>query len=74
MVIEDGDVLELTRESAEKNGKVTAGRVCIDSGSTIDVVEDLVIRDRRTCPKTALCCPSSPSTGAPATWRTRRRW
>ena len=26
---------------------MTAGRVCIDSGSTVDVVEDLVIRDRR---------------------------
>ena len=26
---------------------MTAGRVCIDSGSASDVVEDLVIRDRR---------------------------
>ena len=33
--------------SAKKSGKVTAGRICIDSGSTGDVVEDLVIRDRR---------------------------
>ena len=47
LVIEDGDVLELTRSDARKNGKVTAGRVCIDAGSTADVVEDLVIRDRR---------------------------
>jgi ribonuclease J len=47
LVIEDGDVLELTPDDARKNGKVTAGRVCIDSGSTADVVEDLVIRDRR---------------------------
>jgi ribonuclease J len=47
IVIEDGDVLELTRSDARKNGKVTAGRVCIDSGSTADVVEDLIIRDRR---------------------------
>jgi ribonuclease J len=47
ILIEDGEILELDQESARKNGKVTAGRVCIDSGSTSDVVEDLVIRDRR---------------------------
>ena len=48
IVIEDGDVLELDKTQARKNGKVTSGRVLIDSGSTIDVVEDLVIKDRRT--------------------------
>src|ERR1700691_3046174 len=47
MVIEDGDVLELDRDDARKQDKVTAGRILIDSGSSIDVVEDLVIRDRR---------------------------
>ncbi len=47
IVIEDGDVLELDRDDARKIEKVTAGRVLIDSGSSIDVVEDLVIRDRR---------------------------
>ena len=47
MVIEDGDVLELDKDDARKIEKVTAGRVLIDSGSSIDVVEDLVIRDRR---------------------------
>ncbi len=47
LVIENGDVLELDRANASKAGKVTAGRVCIDSGSAADVVEDLVIRDRR---------------------------
>jgi len=47
MVIEDGDVLELDGENARKQDKVTAGRILIDSGSSIDVVEDLVIRDRR---------------------------
>src|SRR6202044_3209660 len=40
LVIEDGDILELDRDNAQKKGKVTAGRVCIDSGSTADVVED----------------------------------
>jgi ribonuclease J len=47
MVIEDGDVLELDQDDARKRDKVTAGRILIDSGSSIDVVEDLVIRDRR---------------------------
>jgi len=48
IVIEDGDVLELDKTQARKNGKVTAGRILIDSGSSTDVVEDLVIKDRRT--------------------------
>jgi ribonuclease J len=48
VLLEDGDVLELDRNSATKTGKVTVGRVCIDSGgSAADVVEDLVIRDRK---------------------------
>ena len=47
IVIEDGDVLELDKNDAHKKDKVTAGRILIDSGSTIDVVEELVIRDRR---------------------------
>jgi ribonuclease J len=47
IVIEDGDVLELNKDDARKRDKVTAGRILIDSGSSIDVVEDLVIRDRR---------------------------
>ena len=48
IVMEDGDVLELDKDDAIKKDKVTAGRILIDSGSSIDVVEDLVIRDRRT--------------------------
>jgi len=47
MLLEDGDVLELDKDDARKKDKVTAGRILIDSGSSIDVVEDLVIRDRR---------------------------
>jgi ribonuclease J len=47
MVIEDGDVLELDKDDARKKDKVTVGRILIDSGSSIDVVEDLVMRDRR---------------------------
>jgi ribonuclease J len=47
MLLEDGDVLELTPTEALKVGKVTTGRVCIDNNSTADVVEDIVIRDRK---------------------------
>jgi len=47
IVIEDGDVLELDKKDARKKDKVTTGRVLIDSGSNTDVVEDMVLRDRR---------------------------
>jgi len=47
MMLESGEVLEIDELGARKAGKVTVGRVCIDSGSSSDVVEDLVIRDRR---------------------------
>ena len=47
IVTEDGDVLELDKKDARKKDKVTTGRVLIDSGSSIDVVEELVLRDRR---------------------------
>ena len=47
MMIESGDLLEFDELGARKAGKVNVGRVCIDSNSMGDVVEDLVIRDRR---------------------------
>ena len=47
MLIESGDILEFDELGARKSGKVNVGRVCIDSGSRTDVVEDLVIKDRR---------------------------
>jgi len=48
ILMEDGEVLEFDKSSATKTGKVTVGRVCIDSGGTsTDVVEDIVIRDRK---------------------------
>src|SRR6201985_2982066 len=47
LLLEDGDVLELDANTAVKAGKVTTGRICIDAGSTTDVVGDLVMRDRR---------------------------
>src|SRR6267378_226997 len=47
MLIESGDVMEFDELGARKIDRVPVGRVCIDSGSRGDVVEDLVIRDRR---------------------------
>jgi ribonuclease J len=47
MLIESGDVLEIDEQGARKAGRVNVGRVCIDSGSRTDVVEDLIIKDRR---------------------------
>jgi ribonuclease J len=47
ILIESGDVLEFDELGARKVGRVNVGRVCIDSGSRTDVVEDLVIKDRR---------------------------
>src|SRR2546421_8800305 len=47
MLIESGDVLEFDELGARKTMKVNVGRVCIDSGNRTDVVEDLIIKDRR---------------------------
>src|SRR3954451_11923575 len=37
-LLEDGEILDLDAQSAEKSGKITVGRVCIDAGGSIDVV------------------------------------
>jgi ribonuclease J len=47
MMIESGDILEFDELGARKTGRVTVGRICIDSGESADVVEDLIIKDRR---------------------------
>ena len=46
-VIETGETLEFDRNGARRGEKVPVGRVCIDSGTIDEVVEDIVIRDRR---------------------------
>ncbi len=46
-VLDTGDILEIDVRGARKSGRVTVGRVCIDSGMVGEVVGDLVIRDRR---------------------------
>jgi len=46
-VLETGETLEIDRLGARRGERITVGRVCIDSGSLDDVVEDIIIRDRR---------------------------
>ena len=46
-VLETGETLEIDHTGARRGEKVPVGRVCIDSGSIDEVVEDIVIRDRR---------------------------
>ncbi len=45
-ILESGETLELDEHGARKGERVRVGRVCIDSGTTDEVVEDMVIRDR----------------------------
>jgi ribonuclease J len=47
LMIESGDVLEFDELGARKRDRVPVGRVCIDSGSIGEVVEELIIKDRR---------------------------
>lgn len=46
-ILESGQTLVIDNDGARKGEPVTVGRVCIDSGSIGDVVEELIIRDRR---------------------------
>ena len=46
-VMESGTILDIDQYGARKAGSVTVGRVCIDSGSGDEIVEDLIIHDRR---------------------------
>jgi ribonuclease J len=46
-LLESGDTLEIDEKGARKGQPVAVGRMCIDSGSLDEVVEDIVIRDRR---------------------------
>lgn len=46
-LLESGQTLEIDSVGARKGIPVPVGRVCIDSGTLDEVVEDFVIRDRR---------------------------
>ena len=46
-ILETGETLEIDEHGARRGGRVTVGRVCIDSGTIDEFVDDIVIRDRR---------------------------
>jgi ribonuclease J len=46
-ILESGETLEIDSDGARRGDSVPVGRVCIDSGTLDEVVEDFVIRDRR---------------------------
>lgn len=46
-VLETGESLEIDERGARRGPKIPVGRICIDSGSLDEVVEDIIIRDRR---------------------------
>jgi ribonuclease J len=46
-LLESGETLEIDRNGARRGETVPVGRICIDSGTLDEVVEDMVIRDRR---------------------------
>ncbi|HVW87336.1 MAG TPA: ribonuclease J [Bryobacteraceae bacterium] len=56
-VLETGDILEFDNRGARKAGRVTVGRVCIDSGAVGEVVGDMVIRDRRVISEDGIVLP-----------------
>ncbi len=56
-IMDTGDILEFDHHGARKAGKVTVGHVCIDSGSVDDVVQEMVIRDRRLLSEDGIVLP-----------------
>ena len=56
-ICETGDVLELDTQGARKAGRVTVGRICIDSGAVGEVVGDMVVRDRRVISEDGIVIP-----------------
>jgi ribonuclease J len=46
LLVEDGRPIEFTEDGARRLDPITAGRVCVDSGS-LEEIEDVVIRDRK---------------------------
>jgi ribonuclease J len=56
-ILETGDVVEIDHRGARRAGRVTVGRVCIDSGAVGEVVGDMVIRDRRVISEDGIVLP-----------------
>lgn len=56
-VLETGERLEIDVRGARKAGKVTVGRVCIDTGISDEIVAETVIRDRRALSEDGIILP-----------------
>lgn len=56
-ILETGDTLEIDHHGARRGQRVTVGRICIDSGTVDEVVEDVVIRDRRLLSEDGIILP-----------------
>ncbi len=46
-LLQSGEVLEIDDKGARRRDPVTVGRVCIDAGTGDEILEEIVIRDRR---------------------------
>jgi ribonuclease J len=46
LLLENGQCIEFTQDGVRRRDPVTAGRVCVDSGS-LEEIKDVVIRDRK---------------------------
>ncbi|GAC1663095.1 MAG: ribonuclease J [Candidatus Acidiferrum sp.] len=46
LLLEDGKCIEFTQDGVQRREPVTAGRVCVDSGS-LEEIEEVIIRDRK---------------------------
>ena len=46
LLLENGQCIEFTQDGVRRRDPVTAGRVCVDSGS-LEEIEDVVIRERK---------------------------
>ncbi len=56
-IVENGESLVIDQRGARKGEKINTGRICIDSGSLGDVVEDMIIRDRRSLAQDGFVIP-----------------
>jgi ribonuclease J len=62
-VLESGDTLDIDSRGARKGETVPVGRICIDSGTLDEVVQDFVIRDRRHLSEDGFVLPEIVSRG-----------
>ncbi|OFV94902.1 MAG: ribonuclease J [Acidobacteria bacterium RIFCSPLOWO2_12_FULL_54_10] len=56
-LMENGEMLEFDQNGARKAERVTAGRICIDYGSVDEIVEDVIISDRRHISRDGIMLP-----------------